>query len=128
MEKVNENCITEKSSARKYSLSDAAADCGLEALRLKLFNAPLDLPHAIVDAMSDNVLTDLAEALEGLGYEVVEDIRYQGEDKEHDEYVGDYPLRCFGILTALSTPKLKAAPTPFLRPKVPKGSTSVPVP
>ena len=78
-----------------YSLSDAAADCGLEALRLKLLNAPLDLPHAIVDAMSDNVLTDLAEALEGLGYEVVEDIRYQGEDKEPDEYVGDYPPTLF---------------------------------
>ena len=72
-----------------YSLRDAAADCGLEALRLKLLNAPLDLPHAIVDAMSDNVLTDLAEALEGLGYEVVEDIRYQGEDKE------EYPQTLF---------------------------------
>ncbi|MEL6384023.1 MAG: hypothetical protein AAFQ89_16535 [Cyanobacteria bacterium J06626_18] len=78
-----------------YSLRNAAADCGLEALRLKLLNAPLDLPQTIVDAMSDNVLTDLAEALEGLGYEVVEDIRYQGEEKTHAKAQGAYPQTLF---------------------------------
>ena len=78
-----------------YSLRNAAADCGLEALRLKLLNAPLDLPPEIVDAMSDNVLTDLAEALTGLGYEVIEDIRYQGEDKTHAKAQDAYPQTLF---------------------------------